>query len=150
MADNDNIGGDDYRFDNINSSDNAYDGNDSDSRGGGRSKEYNGSGYEFNGGSSGGADDFGVFDFREGDDQPHATTPVPPIDDEPRDVPPFQTSSVPEDLRQVPYANSMVVLNPTTNEVEPSQPANDSLDFEDVNEGGNIHQECNPCNVEPL
>ena len=40
-------------------------------------------------------------------------------------------------------------MNPTTNEVEPSHSASDSLDFRDAGEGGNIHQECNPCIVEP-
>ena len=70
-------------------------------RGGGGSREYNGGGYEFDGGSGGGSDDFGVFNFCKGDVQPHATTPVPPADDEPRDAPPIQTFSVVEGLRQV-------------------------------------------------
>ena len=39
-------------------------------------------------------------------------------------------------------------MNPTTNEVEPSHSTSDSLDFGDAGEGGNIHQECNPCIVE--
>ena len=56
--------------------------------------------------------------------------------------------SVAEGLRQVRHADSMVVTNPTTDEVESSQSTSDSLDFRDIGEGGNIHQECNPCNVE--
>ena len=90
-----------------------------------------------------------MFDFREGDDQSHATMHVPPADNEPRDAPPIQTFSIPEGLRQVPHADSIIVSNPTTDEVEPSQPTSDSLDFGDADEGGNIHQECNPCNVKP-
>ena len=43
----------------------------------------------------------------------------------------------------------MVATNPTIDEVEPSQLGSDSLDFRDAGKGGNIHQECNPCNVEP-
>ena len=82
MADNDNIGGDAHGFDNIDSSDSVSDGFDSDFRGGGRSREYNGAGFEFDGGGGGGGDDFGVFGFCEGEDQPHAT-----VDDEPRDAP---------------------------------------------------------------
>ena len=148
MADNDNIGGDNYGFDNIDSSNNASDGDDLDSRDGGGSREYNGGGYEFNGDSGGDDDDFGVFDFREQDNQPHATMLVPPVDDEPMDAPPTQIFSVAEGSQQVPYGHSMVVANPTTNEVEPSQPVSDSLDFRDASKGGNIHQECNPCNVE--
>ena len=150
MADNDNIGGDNYGFDNIDSSNNASDGDDSDSGGGGGSREYNGGGYEFDGGSGGHSDDFGVFDFYEGDDQPHATMHVPPADDESRDAPLIQTFSVAGGLRQVPHGDTMVVANPTIDEVESSQFMTDSLDFENVGEGGNVHQECNPCNVEPL
>ena len=130
MADNNNIGGDAHGFDNIDSSNNAFDGDDSDSRGGGGSRKYNGGGYEFDGGSSGGSDDFGAFDFREGDNQPHATMPVPPANDKPRDDPPIQTFSIAEGLRQIQHADSMVVTNPTTDEVEPSQPVSDSLDLE--------------------
>ena len=88
MADNDNIGGDVHGFDTIDSSDTASDGDDSDSRGGGGSREYNGVGSQFDGGGGGGGDDLGVFNFCEGEDQPHATAPIPPIDDEPRDAPP--------------------------------------------------------------
>ena len=87
MVDNDNIGGDAYGFDTIDSSDTASDGDDSDSGGGGGSREYNGAGSKFDGGSGGSGDNLGVFDFCEGEDQPHATTPVPPVDDEPRDSP---------------------------------------------------------------
>ena len=149
MVDNDNIGGNDYGFDNIDSSDNASNGDDSDSGGGGRSRKYSGGGYEFDGGSGGNGDNFGVFGFRKGDNQPHATMPVPPTNNKPRDAPPIQTFSVPESLRQVLHGDTMVVANPTTNEVEPSQLMSDSLDFGDVGELGNVHQECNPCNVEP-
>ena len=98
MADNNNIGGDDYGFDNIDSNDNGFDGDNSDSGGGGGSREYNGGVYEFDGGSGGGINDFGVFDFHEEDDQPHANMRVSPIDDEPRDVPPIQTFSIAEGL----------------------------------------------------
>ena len=48
MADNNNMGGNDYRFDNIDSSNNASDGDNLDSGGGGRSREYNGGGFEGN------------------------------------------------------------------------------------------------------
>ena len=41
-----------------------------------------------------------MFDFCEEKDQPHATAPVPPVDDEPRDASPIETFSVAEDLRQ--------------------------------------------------
>ena len=41
------------------------------------------------------------------------------------------------------------MTNPTTDAVEPSHFASDSLDFKDAGEGGNIHQECNPYIVEP-
>ena len=100
MADNDDIGGDAHGFDTIDSSDTASTGDDSDSGGGGGSREYNGVGSQFDGvGGSGGAD-LGVFDFCEGEDQPHATAPVPPVHDEPRDVPSIATFSVAEDLRQ--------------------------------------------------
>ena len=81
MADNDNIGGDAHGFDNIDSSDSAFDGNDSDFGGGGGSREYNGAGSEFDGGGGGSGDDFGVFDFCEEEDQPHATAPVRTVDD---------------------------------------------------------------------
>ena len=101
MADNDNIGDDAHGFDNINSSDTASDGDDSNSGGGGGSREYNDVGSQFNGGSGGCGDDhLGVFDFCEGEDQPHATALVPPLDDEPRDAPPIETFSVVEDLQQ--------------------------------------------------
>ena len=75
---------------------------------------------------------------------------VPPSDDKPRDAPPIQTFSVAEVLRQVPHGDTMVVANPTINEVKPSQHVTDSLDFGDAHEGRNVHQECNPCNVEPV
>ena len=139
MTDNDNIGSDDYGFDNIESSNNASNGDDSNSRDGGESREYNGGGYEFDGSSGGGGDDFGVFDFHKGDHQPHATMSIPPADDEPKDVPPIKIFSVAEGLREVPHGDSMVVVNPTTDKVEPSQPVSDSLDFGDVGEGSNIH-----------
>ena len=80
MANNDNIGGDAYGFDNIDSSDSTSDGDDSDSGGGGGSREYNGAGFEFDDGGGGsreynaagsefddggggGSDDFGVFNL---------------------------------------------------------------------------------------
>ena len=94
MADNDNIGGDAHGFDNIDSSDSASNGDDSDFRGGGGSREYNGAGSQFDGGGGGGDDNFGVFDFCEGEDQPHATAPVPPIDDEPRNAPQLKRSTL--------------------------------------------------------
>ena len=109
MADNDNIGGAAYGFDNIDSSDSASDGDNSNSGGGGGSREYN----------NGGGHDFGVFNFCERDNQPHATTFVPPADNEPRDAPPIQTFSVAESLRQVQHIDYVVVTNPTTDEVEP-------------------------------
>ena len=149
MANKNNIGGDAHGFDTIESSDTASDGDDSDFGGGGGSREYNGAGSQFNGGGGGGDDDLGVFDFCEGKDQPHATAPVPHIDDEPKDAPPIETFSIAEDLRQAQHTNSIVVTNPTTDEVEPSRSASDSLDFGDAGIGGNIHQECNPCIVEP-
>ena len=74
-----------HGFDNIDSSDTTSDGDDSDSGGGGGSREYNSAGSQFDGG--GGGDDFGVFDFCEGEDQQHATKSRPPVDDEPRDAP---------------------------------------------------------------
>ena len=86
MADNNNIGGDAHGFDNIDSSDSASDGDDSDFGGDGVSKKYNGGGYEFNGGRGGGGDNIEAFDFCEGDNQPHATMPIPPIDNEPWDA----------------------------------------------------------------
>ena len=147
--DNNKIVSDNYGFDNIDLSDNGSDGNNSDSGNGGGSREYNGGGYEFDGGSGGGGDDFGVFDFCEEDDQPYVTMLVPLVDDELRDAPPIQTFSVVEGLRQVPHRDTMVVANPTIDEVEPFQLVSDSLDFGDVGEGDNVHQECDPCNVEP-
>ena len=48
MGDNNNIRGDDYGFDNIDSNNNASNGDDLDSGGGHGSREYNGGGYEFN------------------------------------------------------------------------------------------------------
>ena len=149
MADNDNIGGDAYGFDTIDSSDTASTGDDSDSGGGGGSREYNDVGSQFDGGGGGGGADLGVFDFCEGEDQPHATALVPPIDDEPRDAPSIEMFSISEDLRQARHANSVVATNPTTDAVKYSHSASDSLDFGDAGEGGNIHQECNPCIVEP-
>ena len=53
MVDNNNMGGDDYRFDNIDSSNNAFNGDNSDFGGGGGSREYNGGGFEFDGGRGG-------------------------------------------------------------------------------------------------
>ena len=150
MADNDNIGGDAYGFDTIDSNDCASNGDDSDSGGGGDSRKYNSVGSQFDGGGGGGGDDLGVFDFCEGNDQPHATTPVPPVDDESRDAFSIETFSFAEDLRQARHANSIVVTNPTTDAVEPSHSASDLLDFGDVDEDCNIHHECNPCIVEPL
>ena len=43
----------------------------------------------------------------------------------------------------------MVAANSTIDEVELSQPVSVLLDFGDAGKGGNVHQECNPCNVEP-
>ena len=43
----------------------------------------------------------------------------------------------------------LLVMNPTTNTVEHSHSGSDSLDFGDADEGGNIHQKCNPDIVEP-
>ena len=146
MADNDNIGSDAHGFDTIDSSDTASNGDDLDSGGGGEFREYNGAGSQFDGG---GSDDLGVFDFCEGEDQPHAIAPVPCVDDEPRDAPSIETFSIAEDLRQARHADSVVATNPTTDAVEPSHSVSDSLDFGDAGEGGNIHQECNPCIVEP-
>ena len=148
MADNDNIGGDAHGFDTIDSSDTASNGDDLDSGGGGGSREYNGAGSEFDGGGGGGGDDLGVFNFCEGEDQPYATVPIPPVDDEPRDASPNETFSIAKDLRQARHAYSIVAMNPTTNAVEPSHSASNSLDFGGASEGGNIHQECNPCIVE--
>ena len=149
MVDNDNIGRDDYGFDNIDSSNNGSNGDDLDFGGDGRFRKYNDGGYEFNGGSDGSGDNFEVFDFHKGDNQPHAIIHVPPTDNEPRDAPPIQTFSIAEGLQQVPHGDTMVVANPTIDEVEPSQPMNDSLDFGDTGEGSNVHEECNSCNVEP-
>ena len=52
-------------------------------------------------------------------------------------------------MRQARHANFVVATNPTTDAVEHSHSASDSLDFGDAGEGGNIHQECNPGIVEP-
>ena len=41
------------------------------------------------------------------------------------------------------------MTNPIFDKVEPCDSASDSLDFDDAGEGGNIHQECNPCIVKP-
>ena len=149
MVDNDDIGGDAHGFDTIDSSDNASSGDNSDSGGGGGFREYNGAGSLFDGGGGGGGVDLGVFDFCEGEDQPHATAHVPPVDDEPRDALSIETFSVAEDLRQARHADSIVATNPTTNTVEHSHSESDSLDFGDAGEGGNIHQECNLGIVEP-
>ena len=149
MADNDDIGDDAYGFDTSDSSDTASNGDDSDSGGGGGSREYNAAGSQFDGASSSGRADLGVFDFCEGEDQPYGTTPVPPIHDEPRDVPSIATFSVAEDLRQARHADFVVATNPTIDAVNYSHSASDSLDFGDAGEGGNIHQECNPGIVEP-
>ena len=148
MADNDDIGGDAHGFDTTDSSDIASSGDDLDSGGSGGSREYNDAGSLFDGGGGGGGADLGVFDFCEGEDQPHATAHVPPIDDEPRDVPSIETFSIAEDLRQARHADSVVATNPTIDAVEHSHSASDSLDFGDAGEGGNIHQECNPGIVE--
>ena len=137
MADKDNIGGDAHGFDNIDSSDSAFDGDNSDFEGDGGFREYNGAGFEFDGDGGGGGDDFGVFDFCEGDDQPHATMSIPHVDDEPRDAPSIETFSVVEDLRQTRHGD-FVVMNPTTNKVEPFHSTSDSLDFGDAGKGGNF------------
>ena len=118
MVENNNIESEDYGFDNIDLSNNGSNGDDLNSRGGGKSRKYNSGGYEFDDDSSGGDDDFGVFNFCKGDDQPHATMPIPLADDEPRDAPPIQTFSIAEGLRQVPHKDTMVVANPTIDEVE--------------------------------
>ena len=57
--------------------------------------------------------------------------------------------SIAEDLQQARHADFVVATNPTTDAVEHSHSASDSLDFGDAGEGGNIHQECNPGIVEP-
>ena len=98
MADNDDIGSDAYGFDTIDSSDTASNGDDSDSGGGGESREYNGAGSQFDGGGGSHSVDLGVFDFCNGEDQPHATALVPPVNDEPRDAPSIETFSVAENL----------------------------------------------------
>ena len=98
MADNDDIGGDAHGFDTIDSSDTASSGDGSHSGGGGGSREYNGVGSQFDGAGGSGGADLEVFDFCEGEDQPHATTPVPPVHDEPRDAPSIATFSIAEDL----------------------------------------------------
>ena len=100
MADNDDIGSDAHGFDTIDSSDTTSNGDDSDSGGGGGSREYNGAGSQFDNSDGDGGDDLGVFDFCKGEDKPHTTTPVQPVDDEPRDIPSIETFSVAEDLRQ--------------------------------------------------
>ena len=66
IVDDNNIGGDAHRFDNIDSSDSASGGDNSDSGGGGGSTEYNGTGFQFDGGGCGDSDDFGVFNFCKG------------------------------------------------------------------------------------
>ena len=140
MADNDDIGGDAHGFDTIDSSDTASSGDDSDSGGGGWSREYNSAGSQFDGGGGGGGGaDLRVFDFCEGEDHPHATAPVPPVDDEPRDAPSIETFSVAKDLRQARHADSVVATNPTIDVVKHSHSVSDSLDFGDAGEGGNIH-----------
>ena len=149
MADNDDIGDDAHGFDTGDSSDTASSGDDSDSGGGGRSKEYNDVGSQFDGAGGSGGADLGVFDFCEGEDQPQATAPIPPVHDEPRDAPSIATFSIAEDLRQARYADFVVATNPTTDAVEHSHSASDSLDFRDAGEGGNIHRDCNPGIVEP-
>ena len=149
MADNDDIGGDAYGFDTIDSSDTTSNGDDSDSGGGGGFREYNGADSQFDGGGGGGDADLGVFDFCEGENQPHPTAPVLPVDDEAKDAPSIETFSVVEDLRQARHADSVVATNPTTDAVEHSHSASDSLDFGDAGEGGNIHQDCNLGIVEP-
>ena len=106
-------------------------------------------GSQFDGAGGSGGADLGVFDFCEGEDQPHATTPIPPVHDEPRDGPSIATFSVAENLRPAQHADFVVATNPTTNAVEHSHSASDSLDFGDAGEGGNIHQECNLGIVEP-
>ena len=148
MADNDDIGSDAYGFDTIDSNDTAFNGDNSDSGGGGGSRDYNGAGSQFDGGGGSGDADLGVFDFCEGEDQPHATVPVPFVGDEPRDAPSVETFSVAEDLRQARHVDSVVATNPTIDAIEHSHSASDSLDFGDAGEGGNIHQECNPGIVE--
>ena len=149
MANNDDIGDDAHGFDTGDSSDTASSGDDSDSGGEGGSREYNAAGSQFDGAGGSGGADLGVFDFCEGEDQPHATAPVPPVHDEPRDAPSIATFSVAEDLRPARHVDFVVATNPTTDAVEHSHSASDSLDFGDVGEGGNIHQECNPGIVEP-
>ena len=139
MVDNDDIGGDAHGFDTIDSSDTASSGDNSDSGGGGGSREYNGVGSQLDGGGGGGGANLGVFDFCEGEDQPHATAPVPPVVDEPRDAPSIATFSVAEDLRQARHVDSVVVTNPTIDALEHSHFASDPLDFGDAGEGGNIH-----------
>ena len=98
MADNDDIGGDAHGFDAIDSSDTASSGDDSDSGGGGGSRVYNDVGSEFDGAGGSGGADLGVFNFCEGEDQPHATAPVPPVHDELRDAPSIATFTIAEDL----------------------------------------------------
>ena len=132
MADNDDIGGDAHGVDTSDSSDTAFNGDDSDSGGGGGSREYNGAGSQFDGGGGSGGADLGVFNFCEGEDQPHATAPVPPVDDEPRDAPSIAMFSVAEDLRQARHADFVVATNPTTDAVEHSHSTSDSLDSRDA------------------
>ena len=64
--------------------------------------------------------------------------------------PSIETFSVAEDLRQAQYADFVIVTSPTTDAVEHSHSQCDSLDFGDADEGGNIHQECNPGIIKPL
>ena len=139
MADNDDIGGDAHGFNTIDSSDTASCGDDSNSGDGGGSREYNGARSQFDGGGGSGAADFGVFDFCDGENQPHATALVPLVDDEPRDAPSIETFSVAEDLRQAQHADFVVATNSTTDMVEHSHSQSDSLDFGDAGERGNIH-----------
>ena len=149
MADNDDIGGDANGFDTIDSSDTASNGDDSDSGGGDGSRKYNGAGSQLDGGGGDGGADLGIFNFCEEEDQSHATAPVPPLDDEPRDAPSIETFSVAEDLQQARHADSVVAMNSTIDAVEHSHSVSDSLDFGDAGEGGNIHKECNPGIVRP-
>ena len=52
-------------------------------------------------------------------------------------------------MQQARHVDFVVATNPTTDTVEHSHSASDSLDFGDAGDGGNIHQECNPGIVEP-
>ena len=99
MTKNNNIRGDDYGLDNIDSSDNASGGDNSDFGGDGESREYNSGGFDFDGGSGGDGDYFRVFDFCKGDNQPYAIMLIPRIVDKRRDAPPIQTFSIAKGLR---------------------------------------------------